>query len=94
VFRCAHVCGTRGGAGDPIGLAWFRTKTPAAPIQVRKNIRSKETGSKNNFCGNIDFSVQFLASWGKLGIFTEKSCHRYHNVAAMGQKIPRCNIRE
>ena len=70
----------------PSALPGFGRRRLRHLYRYRKNIRSKETGSKNNFSGNIDFSVQFLASSVKLGIFTEKSCQDYHNVAADGTK--------
>jgi hypothetical protein len=32
--------------------------------------------------------MQFVGPSVKLGIFTEKACHDYHNVAIQGLKIP------
>jgi hypothetical protein len=68
----------------PSAPAWSRVKTPAAPITGPKKYPEQETGSKNNFSQNLDFFVQFLNSSGKLGIFTEKACHDYHNVVVNG----------
>jgi hypothetical protein len=59
-------------------------------IQGTPKYPEKIQNKKINFPWNFDFSVQFRAPSGKLGIFTEKACLHYHIVAVKTENFPGC----